>query len=188
MTQFGGLTEGKDPGIILAGGEFMAVKYVEKNSLRIMGYSYKTTGRDGQNLEDIPKFWKSYIQDGQMEKLHMEKNLASRHEYGICMPENPANNELEYIIGVEITGRGESPGGYRYLEIPASKYAVFLTEPSDGNNFTNNIQKLWGYIFSKWAKETGRKIDETGISYELYNETCMTKDKKICEIYIPLRE
>jgi AraC family transcriptional regulator len=126
----------------------MESKYVSKGTIKITGFSCKTTAKNGQNFRDIPLFWSDYIKNGRMEKLHRE-NIKNHDEYGICASENSETGDIEYIIGVEINDDKEIPAGYTYFEIPPSKYAVFSTEPSNENNFTHNIQKLWGYIFSE---------------------------------------
>ena len=164
----------------------METKYSHKGTIKIMGFSYKTTMKNDQNLKDIPDFWKDYMKNGQMEKLHKENDIKNHDEYGFCISEGSGTDEIEYVIGVEINNKHEIPSGYKYVEIPSSDYIVFLTEPSNENNFTKSIQGLWGYIWGKWIKETPHKINEEGISYELYNETCMTTENKICEIYITI--
>jgi AraC family transcriptional regulator len=165
----------------------MNIEFADRGITRIMGYSYKTTAANGQNLKDIPLFWKNYMQSGQMEKLHKESGVKSHDEYGLCIPKNPEADEMEYIIGVE-TNNDHIPAGYAHFEIPASKYAVFSTEPSNENNFTKNIQELWGYIFGTWLRETQQTMDEAGIGYELYDETCMTNENKVCKVYIPIKQ
>ena len=163
----------------------MDVKFVDRGTIKLAGYALKTTSRDGENFKAIPQFWGAYLNDGRMQKLHGEDFVKTHAEYGVCFPEN-ADGSFEYVIGVELKDGAVAPQGYHVCEIPASSYAVFATPPADAGNFSGVIQQTWRDIFGQWFPQSNRKIDEAGLSFELYDERSMSETGKVCEIWIPV--
>jgi AraC family transcriptional regulator len=168
------------------GGIVMEPKMVKRSVIKLAGYAFKTNSKDGENLKAIPEFWKAYMTDGRMGKLHGESFLKNHAEYGACFPENPENGEFEYVIGVEIKDGLTVPGDYHVCELPDALYAVFSTPPTDDSGFTTAIQGTWQYIFAEWFSKSGYEFDEHGVDFEFYDERCMGKTGKVCDIYIPV--
>ena len=163
----------------------MDVQFVNREPIKLAGYVMKTSSRNGENFKAIPQFWGAYVSDGRMQKLHSEDFLKAHAEYGVCFPED-ADGSFEYVIGVELKDGAAVPEGYHVCEIPASSYAVFATPPTDGDGFTGIIQQTLSDIFSQWLPQSDKKINEAGLSFELYDERSMSETAKVCEIWIPV--
>ena len=168
------------------GGIVMEPKLVKKEAVKIAGFAIKTTSKDGENLENLPKFWHDYIFNGRQEKIHKETFVKKHDEYGVCFPENPGDGEFKYVIGVEVKEDHEIPKEYFVCIIPEALYAVFSTPPSNEKNFSKEIQGTWKYIFSEWFPNSGYEFANGKVDYELYTEQAMGETGKICEIYVPV--
>ena len=163
----------------------MEVQFVNRGSIKLAGHALKTSSRNGENFKAIPQFWGTYMSDGRMQKLHSEGFFKSHTEYGVCFPED-ADGDFEYAIGVELKDDAAMPQGYHVCEIPASSYAVFASSPANAEGFSNAIQQTWRDIFSQWLPQSGQKINEAGLSFELYDDRSMSETDKVCEVWIPL--
>ena len=165
----------------------MEAQFVSRKAFKLAGYVLRTSARKGENFKAIPDFWKAYMEDGRMQKLHAEDFAEKHDEYGVCFPED-ADGNFDYVIGVEFKENMPLPKGYHCCEIPAASYAVFTTPPSDALGFSNAIQQAWQDIFEKWLPQSGRKMDETALSFELYDERSMAETGMMCEIWIPVTQ
>lgn len=170
----------------LIGGILLEPKFVTHPAVKLAGFALKTTSIDGKNNEAIPEFWKDYMTDGRMEKLHAEHFVKKHDEFGACFPEDPKTGEFEYVIGVEPREGAVIPDSYQVRELPGATYAVFSTPPSDATNFVNAIQGTWNYIFNEWFPKTEYEYAPNCADFELYDDTCMSETGKICAIYIPV--
>jgi AraC family transcriptional regulator len=168
------------------GGIVMEPKMVKRSAFKIAGYVLKTRAKEGENLKSIPEFWKAYMSDGRVEKLHRESFLKSHTEYGACFPENIENGEFEYMIGVEIKDGITIPADYHVRELSETLYAVFSTPSANEAGFSSAIQGTWQYIFAEWFPKSGYEFDKNGVDFELYDERCMSETGKVCDIYIPV--
>ena len=168
------------------GGVVMEPKMVRKPAIKLAGYAIKTRTKDGENVKEIPKFWEECNTDGRHERLHGESFLKSHADYGACFPENPENGEFEYVIGVEVKDGSDVPAAYHVCTLPEALYAVFSTPPADEAHYVSAIQGTWRYIYSEWFPNSGYEFDGNGVDFELYDERCMSKTAKICDIYIPV--
>jgi AraC family transcriptional regulator len=162
----------------------MEAKFVKRAGIRLAGYALKTSSRNGENYKAIPQFWGEYMNNGRMQKLHGEDFVKTHAEYGVCFPEDE-EGDFEYVIGVELKEDATLPAGYHCCEIPAASYAVFTTPPANAAAFSGVIQQTWQDIFNQWLPQSGRKIDEAGLSFELYDERSMAESDKVAEIWIP---
>jgi AraC family transcriptional regulator len=160
-------------------------KYIDRTAIKLVGYAIKTSSLNGENFKAIPQFWGAYMGDGRMQKLHGENFVKNHAEYGVCLPED-ADGGFEYVIGVELKEDTTADGGYYCCEIPAAAYAVFTTPEADAAGFSGAIQQTWKDIFSQWFPQSGYRIDEAGLSFELYDERSMSDTSKVCEIWIPV--
>ena len=165
----------------------MEARFAKQKAIKLAGFVLKTSSRNGKNFKAIPKFWGAYMEDGKMRKLHAEGFVESHAEYGVCFPEN-ADGNFDYVIGVAVKEKTPIPQGYHCSEIPAASYAVFTTQPSSAADFSENIQRTWQDIFEKWQPQSGRKMNEEAVSFELYDERSMVETCMVCEIWIPIIE
>ena len=164
----------------------MEPKLLERGPIKLAGYSLKTTVKDGENLRAIPEFWSAFMTDGRAERLHQAPCLKSHDEYGVCLAGDSPDGGMEYLIGAELKEGAAVPAEFRQCEIPAARYAVFSSPPADGAGFSPAIQETWQYIFGQWLPQSEYRIDEAALSFELYDERCMSENAKVCDIYIPI--
>lgn len=170
----------------LNGGIIMDPKFVTHPPIKIAGFTMQTRNVDGENLKSIPEFWQKYAKEGKDERLHGEDFVKCHSEFGACLHENPGTGEFEYIIGVEIKEDAIIPDDYAVREIPAATYAVFSTPLCNKSTFVSEIQGLWRFIFAEWFPNSGYEYAPGCVDFELYDDRCMTKDGKVCDIYIPV--
>jgi len=115
--------------IILKGGSSMEYKIVEKPAFQvIVGKERKFTDACRYNPVKIPPFW------GEFHSSEARNTLFSLNPgqggpisgaivLGISIKENEPET-FNYLIGIE-NASGEVPGGFKSLQIPAAKWAIF---------------------------------------------------------------
>lgn len=170
----------------LIGGIVLEPKFVVRPAVKLAGFAIQTKSEGGENSKVIPEFWRAYMTDGRVERLHKESFVKIHDEYGACFPEDPETGVFEYVIGVEVKDGATIPADYHTCEIPAATYAVFSTPPSDGAGFVPAIQGTWQYIFNDWFPSSGYEYAPGCVDYELYDERCMSEKGKVCDICIPV--
>ena len=168
------------------GGIVLEPKFVTLPAVRLAGYVLKTTTAGGENSTGIPAFWSAYMSDGRMAKLHSESFVKEHAEYGACFPEDPETGEFEYVIGVKPEDGAAVPDGYHVCELPPATYAMFSTPPCGGAEFVPTIQGVWNYIFNEWFPKSGYEYAPSCVDFEWYDERCMSRTGKVCDIYIPV--
>lgn len=170
----------------MIGGIVLEPKFVSLPDIKLAGYVTKTSTADGKNITGIPAFWKDYMSDGRMDRLHSEKFVENHAEYGACFPENIETGEFDYVIGVKAKKGADIPEEYYVCNLPAATYAVFSTPPCTGDTFSSTIQGVWDYIFNEWLQKSGYVYAPDCVDFELYDERCMSPTAKVCDIYIPV--
>jgi len=163
--------------ISLKGDKDMNYKLIEKSSLKVFGKSKKVSTKNGENLLQIPQFWKECDADGFRDGL---LSVEGGELFGICM--NDYENEcFTYLIAREKTKDIELPEGAEEFTVPAATWAVFESVgPMPGA-----IQKVWERIYSEWFPSTGYE-QANAPQLELYPEGDASKDDYKCEIWIPI--
>ena len=125
----------------------MNPKIEKKAAFKILGKSIRTKNIEGENNQDIPKFWQDLNTNGTSNKL---MNLMSKPEdgmFGVCidvLPDESDPNVFEYIAGIPYTD-GEQDE-FEIFDIPAAEWAIFSCK----GPMPQAIQKVWGEIFSDW--------------------------------------
>ncbi|MDF0728416.1 AraC family transcriptional regulator [Cytobacillus sp. S13-E01] len=171
--------------LIVQGGLIMEPKLITKPSFQIIGYELKTINIDGQNNKDIPEFWQVYLQKKLYENIPNPINC--KEELGICTEFSPETGKFVYVIGMEVPEGTSAPEGLAYRTFPEMEYVVFSTPESDDSTFSTSIQSTWNYIFTEWFPESG--YEHAGVlDFELYDERCHRTDKKVIDIYIPVKK
>jgi AraC family transcriptional regulator len=171
--------------ITVQGGQIMEPKLITKPTFHIIGYELKTKNIDGQNNKDIPEFWQVYLQNKLYENI--PNPLNCKQELGICTDFSTETGEFVYVIGMEVREGTAAPEGLVYKTFPEMEYVVFTTPESDEATFSNSIQSTWNYIFTEWFPKSG--YEHAGIlDFELYDERCHGTDRKVIDIYIPVKK
>ena len=170
----------------ISGGIIMEPKMEKKAARKLAGVVLSTNNKTGDNNREIPKFWQEVMSDGRLEKLHGEAFVKNHAEYGACFMEDPESGDFNYVIALEVKEGHVIPEGYHACTLPEALYAVFSSPPADEANFSSAIQGTWKYIFSEWFPNSGYEFDGQGIDYEYYDERCMSKTGKVCDICLPV--
>ena len=170
----------------LIGGIIMEPKFIKHDAIRLAGYELKTSNIDGQNNREIPAFWQAYLSDGRGEKLHKSDFVKKHSEYGACFCVDPETGEFSYVIGVEFQEGANVPDEFHTCTIPPATYAVFRTPPASGADFAKSIQGTWQYIMNDWFETSGYEYAPGCVDFEYYDDSNMSSDSYVCEIYIPV--
>lgn len=152
-------------------------------SMRIMGFSMKTTTVEGENSKEIPAFWQQYIQ-GQWGRTVPGKTNPNV-ELGLCTTLHEDGSFL-YIIGFEVSESTPVPKELTEYTIPATTYAIFTTPPASETEFVASIQQTWDDIFTDWFPTSGYE-QIAAPDFEWYDERCWPKEGKQIDIYIPVQ-
>jgi len=106
-------------------------------------------------LGDIPKLWELF--DSCIKDI---KKRIGGVTYGVC--HNPHHGEFDYLAGVEVAGKGDVPGNFQSVEIPAHHYAVF---PHYGP--VQALEQTYERIMFEWLPHSGFKV--AGPDFERYS-------------------
>ena len=164
----------------------MEPKIVKFGPVRIAGYLHKTS----HSNNTIPAFWGEIMADGRHKKLHEAGFEKCHSEYGISFMVN--ENDMDYVIGVEIKEGAQVPEEFYVCEIPEGEYAVFSVPFCSADDPSVDIQKTWGEV-SEWL-DTSEYTHNDAASFELYFPGCTcdtdtectvcNSGKMVCDIYI----
>jgi AraC family transcriptional regulator len=161
----------------LKGVHAMDYRIVDREAFRIIGKVLDTTCRDGENLREIPKFWHDGYADGWIPRL---ESRTGKMAMGVCLPMNPGQEELSYMIGVEA---GSEPAGdeLTVYTVPPLTWAVFTAVgPVPGS-----VQETFRRIFPEWFPSTNYEHAH-GPELEVYLDGDSSAPDYRCEVWIPI--
>jgi len=97
--------------------------------------------------------------------------------------DNPTDDSLHYTAAVKVADDAPVPEGMERIEIPASKYAVFIHK-GHVSEFENTLEFIW----KTWAAQNGARLANAP-DFELYDErfNAETLSGEV-EIWIPLKD
>jgi len=165
--------------ISLEGGYCMDYKIVEKDSFTVMGAS-KSFQYD-RAFTEIPEFWSEHYQTG--------KNQFVCGKYGVCIDEDKASDEFEYLIADDYVAPAEIPSGFVTKVIPKHTWAVF---PCKGP-MPKALQEVNQKIFSEWLPNSKDYEIAAGYNIELYTSLAdypkgNQDENYYSEIWIPVKK
>ena len=162
----------------LKGDKEMDYRIVQREAFTVIGKSFQTTTRDGENTREIPKFWKDSHADGTVAKIAaLGKNQDT---LGICYGAQQGGEVFNYAIAVE-TDRTESESEYDFIQIPAATWAVFTST----GPMPDSIQDVWGRIYQEWFPATDYEQAEIP-DFELYPPGNPWAEDYRSEVWIPV--
>ncbi|MFD1773225.1 AraC family transcriptional regulator [Paenibacillus rhizophilus] len=161
----------------LKGDKEMEYRIVQQEGFSVVGKKMETSCREGENLRQIPLFWKKCNEDGTYDKL-VEVG-GGKDMLGICAEVNHEQETLSYWIAVK--SEAPAPEGFSSTVIPAATWAVF----SSIGPMPNAIQSVWARIFQEWFPGTGYE-HAGGPEFELYPPGDPSGDDYRCEVWIPV--
>lgn len=169
------------------GGIIMNPRIINQEAFELIGYKITTTTVDNKNNRDIAAMWQTYKQSGDARKLHTESFITEHSEFGVCLPPHEGLDSFDYLIGLKYEGH-DIQNDYVTITIPKATYAIFTVPTSTPDNFTQNIQGTWNYIFNEWFPSSGYEFDNKGIDYEYYSLSDINDESLSCDIYLPVKK
>ena len=127
------------------------------------------------SLEEIPKFWEAFIQQGLYEKVVPM--------FGICFDAN-ASGSFPYMIAESLQPGKAVPEGLTTREIPAHLWARF----SCVGPMPAAIQSVSKQIYSEWLPTNGTYEVAQYMEIEMYSEGDTASKDYYSEVWIPVKK
>ncbi|MGV3487463.1 MAG: AraC family transcriptional regulator [Tuberibacillus sp.] len=167
----------------LKGVDPMKYSIVEKEAFRVVGVKREYSYENGENFEEIPKFWDEVSSDGTCDALAKLNNGDVPGILGVCVDKSATHpHKMDYWVATANNSNGEVPEKFLSFEIPASKWAIFEVHGA----MPHAIQETWQQIYSEWFPTTGSKHAGTP-ELELYPEGNAFDPDYYSEIWIPIK-
>ncbi|WP_217587939.1 AraC family transcriptional regulator [Lentibacillus saliphilus] len=170
--------------VTLKGAEPMKYSVVEKNAFQIVGVKREYSSvAEGETVVGIPELWNEVNQNGTSDLLFQLNDGVVKGVLGVCgqvSEEQKKANVFDYWVATSYAGK--VPEGMLYLEIPASKWAVFEVH----GPMPTAMQNAWKRIFSEWFPSTGYQHAGTP-EFELYTDDDPNNPDFYSEIWIPIK-
>ncbi|MGE7607189.1 GyrI-like domain-containing protein [Peribacillus frigoritolerans] len=122
----------------------MKYEIIERNAFQVVGIKEKFSCATKENDAVTPKLWSKANNDGIIDTLAQLNNGQNKGILGITDTHQEAENIMDYWIATEFNG--DVPDGFSSLEIPASKWVVFVVQ----GPIPEAIVSTWKQIFSEW--------------------------------------
>lgn len=159
----------------------MNYKIVERDSFNIMGVKKTITCDENfSQAQAINRFWREAGQDGTIEKLAGRMNGEISGLIGATVDDSKGNNEIEYWIGVEVSGAPSDE--FESYEVPAAKWAVFEAV----GPVMVAVPDTWRKVYSEWFPSHDYE-QGCGPSLEVYKSHDTTSPTAKTEIWVPLK-
>jgi AraC family transcriptional regulator len=167
--------------IELKGGNNMDYRILEKPSFTVAGRMRKFTNKNKQNLVDIPKWWETFSQSPEWNRIKEVSGskageITGGQMLGICF-DFGQSDEFKYAIAVELL-KGMSPKTFETMEIPTETWAAFDTTIDD-------ISRCWDQIYKEWFPSTGYQ-HTGGPELEIYMPGDFSDLTMPCQLWIPV--
>lgn len=149
----------------------MSYEIIDMPARKVMGYGCRTTNQNGRGMKDIGQIWAG-LGD------FISKNAANATNdllYGVYSNyESDFQGKYDFTLAVELRENKVLEKEYRWLDLPAGKYARFSAEGDPAEM----AAKLWGEI---WATSLERLYL---VDYEIYSSLENVASGKKLDIYI----
>ncbi len=141
----------------------------EIRGFRAVGFKRSYSCVNGENFENIPKFWQEVMQNGEFEQIMSLMDSEPNGSMGICG--NMIDLVFDYYIAV--SSSKEVPEGMEEIFIETQNYAIFTCK-------IPQIQDITKKIFSEWLPNSEYVHAENAPELEIY------PDEDSCKICIPI--
>lgn len=153
----------------------MDFNIIKKGAFKIAGMKINTTTTNNKHAKRIPELWNEFIP-----KIKTIQGIISRDAYGISIDTN--HPKFSYMACVEVSDSAKIPKGMLYLEIPASKYAVFKHKGK-----ANTVGFTYDAIFGEHLPKANLEVNTDAYCFELYDEHFEDKENAEMDIYVPIK-
>ncbi|WP_034618529.1 GyrI-like domain-containing protein [Chitinibacter tainanensis] len=120
------------------------VRLVDFPGALLHGIDLITTRREGRCFRDIPRAWQRAIDNGSL--IGLPHRVSSPLPlFGVVHDVSCVAEQFHYLLGAEVSAQAPAaPAGYRALQLPAGRYAVWQTEPpTEAGELTSAIMAGW---------------------------------------------
>ncbi len=155
--------------VTVKGVEEMEYYIEEISGFRAVGFKRSYNYTNGENFENIPKFWQEVMQNGDFNQVMSLMNAEPFGPMGICG--NMVDSVFDYYIAV--SSSNEVPVGMDEIFIETQSYAIFTCKIPE-------IQDITKRIFSEWLPNSEYVHAENAAELEIYAED------DSCRICIPI--
>lgn len=154
--------------ISVKGVSEMNYKIVEKEAFQVYGIEGIFDTKDGENLQDIPKFWLEKLKNGDCSRLEKSCGYPS-YVNSVCQYRKMDGTVFPYMMCVMKTPLSNTEG-YTVVDIPQATWAVFVNELHRIDETSNKIQELIARVYTDWLLTSNYEIVE-GYEFEMYYST-----------------
>lgn len=156
----------------MKGDSEMNYKIVQKEAFQVYGVEEIFDTKDGGNLREIPQFWMKLRDNGGFKKLQKSANYPSTLN-SICGYKELEGTKFPYMICTLKTPLSDTEG-YTVVDVPAATWAIFVNEPHNIEETSNEIQNLVSRVYTDWLPTSNYDIDP-GFEFEMYYYTANGK-------------
>jgi AraC family transcriptional regulator len=154
-------------------------RFERRPAFRAVGLGTRAPTRRFQSFVDIPAFWADWVRHQRWRAIGGAPPDAPH----VALLREHASGELEYVIALEVAPGTRAPPGYRVVEVPACRYALFAA----GGPPTPTIQGLALGGFGLWLPASGERLRHDAWELELYHQVPgLAPGHLRCEVGIPL--
>ena len=87
-----------------------------------------------------------------------------------------------YMLWGFVTPQNKTDG-YQIIEIPASTWAVFPSDPADDRHVGVVWKELYTRFYGEWLPSSEYELADNSPEFEVY---CGTPPEKCCELWMPI--
>jgi AraC family transcriptional regulator len=154
--------------ITIKGDSEMNYKVVQKEAFEVYGIEGIFDTKDGENLREIPKFWKDLVANGEYKKLDKSANYPNSIN-AICGYKELEGSKFPYMI-CNLKTPLSDVHGYTVVAVPASTWAILSNEPHAIEDTPTETQKLISRVYTDWLPTSNYNIVQ-GYEFEMYYYT-----------------
>jgi len=155
-------------------------RYATRPAFRAVGLGTRAPTRRFQSFLDVPAFWTDWLANERWRAVAG----AVPGAWAIGLVRAHASGEVEYVIAIEVTAGAPVPRGYRAVQVPAGRYAVFERRGPP----SRTAQSLALDVFTHWLPGAGVRRRPGAWELELYLEAAGAPPGELrCELWVPIQ-
>ncbi len=146
---------------------------IQKENLKIIGISVRTTNQNQQAAKDIPALWEQFVATNVIDKI---PNKLDGKVFSVYTDyESDYMGSYTTILGCEVSSLENVPEGMTTVEIPEDFYTNFIV---NGQLNENIVYNKWLEIWQSDIKRSYRS------DFEVYEKSTLKEQKGTVNIYI----
>lgn len=154
--------------LTIKGDVAMDYRIETKDNFSVYGIERMISTKEGNGMEEVPKFWMECAENGDLEQLANSTNSTCCIN-AICSYQEAIGDSYPYMLFVPFTSKSNTKG-YKEVNVPAATWAVFKTEKHTREQTSTTLQSLIKRVYTEWLPTANyKKLD--GCEMELYYQT-----------------